>query len=152
MHAYLALQSGHTKIMIRTVDSDVVVIAVYALSKMKGMENWIDFGVGRCRKIIAVHEISNNMPCIIASDLPFFHAFTGCDTVATFSGTGKKTAWKAWMAFRHADECFDHLSTSTCTTYDEEIMKNHRFVILIGLYDRAFPLNPLTNVDIFYTR
>ena len=28
--------------------------------------------------------------------LPAFHAFTGCDTVSSFGGRSKKTAWETW--------------------------------------------------------
>ena len=33
-----------------------------------------------------------------------FHAFTGCDTVSSFDGRGKKTAWDTWMTFDDAEE------------------------------------------------
>lgn len=31
--------------------------------------------------------------------MPLFHAFTGCDTVSSFNGKGKKSAYEAWEAF-----------------------------------------------------
>lgn len=112
LHAQHAGKTGLSNVTIRTVDSDVVVIAVYAFSRMSGIETlWIDFGVGKSRKMIPIHEVCRGIPHSVASNLPFFHAFTGCDTVSTFSGIGKRTAWKAWMSFRKVDNAFNVLST-----------------------------------------
>ena len=51
LHANHAVEAGLTRITIRTVDSDVVVIGVYAFNEMSGItELWIDFGVGETQK------------------------------------------------------------------------------------------------------
>ncbi|KAJ8366726.1 hypothetical protein AAFF_G00345030 [Aldrovandia affinis] len=72
--------------------------------------------------------------------LPFFHAFTGCDTVSCFSGRGKKTAWETWKA---CDEVTDEVTTAFCTlaatptisTVDDYMDSLEHFVVL--LYDRT---------------
>ena len=38
--------------------------------------------------------------------LPFFHAFTGCDTTFQFYGKGKRMAWKSWKSFPEVTEAF----------------------------------------------
>jgi hypothetical protein len=43
--------------------------------------------------------------------LPFFHAFTGCDTVPAFVGNGKKSAWDTWLSFPDATSVFKQLSS-----------------------------------------
>ena len=40
--------------------------------------------------------------------LPFYHAFTGCDTTSQFLGKGKKTSWGAWKAYSSATTAFQH--------------------------------------------
>jgi len=137
LHAKHAVDCGHTKVLIRTVDSDVVIIAVYAFSHMGNIEQlWIDFGVGKARRHIAVHSVVNGLPCYIVDNIPFFHAFTGCDTVSTFYGIGKKTAWKVWMTYRNIDKVF-----GSFMAYDEindDMFKTlQRFVVL--MYDRTCP-------------
>ena len=116
-------------------------LSIYAFSHMNDsiQKLWIDFGVGKYRRIIAIHEINDNMPRSIAYNLPFFHAFTGCDTVSTFCGIGKKTAWKAWMNFRDVDQSFLLLSTMTAITDDTLYVYKTigRFVVL--MYDRSSP-------------
>ena len=124
--------------MMRTVDSDVVILAVYACDKIEGIEQlWIDFGVGKHRRYISAHQITRNLPKHIVPCLPFFHAFTGCDTVSTFCGIGKRSAWKSWLAFREVDECFEHLSTGDLDLNDNLFNKIQRFVVI--MYDRVSP-------------
>ena len=41
-----------------------------------------------------------------------FHAFTGCDTVSSFGGRGKKTAWDTWMTFSDVTIAFCSLATT----------------------------------------
>ncbi len=38
--------------------------------------------------------------------LPFYHAFTGCDTTSQFFGKGKKSSWGAWKSYPSATEAF----------------------------------------------
>ena len=37
------------------------------------------------------------------------HAFTGCDTVSTFCGRGKNTAWVTWKVYSEVTEAFEEL-------------------------------------------
>ena len=39
-----------------------------------------------------------------------FHAFTGCDTVSSFGGRGKKTAWETWKAYEDVTPVFSALT------------------------------------------
>ena len=116
-----------------TVDSDVVIIAIYAYNKISAInELWIDFGTGKNIKMISVHEMVENIPKSIAQKLPFFHAFTGCDTVSMFYGIGKRLAWKTWMNFRQVDSAFTTFATNSGQS--EMSMKIiERYVVL--MYD-----------------
>ena len=49
--------------MLRTVDTDIVVLAVSHFGKLKLEDMWIAFGVKRLYHFILVHEIS--LPCHI---------------------------------------------------------------------------------------
>jgi len=110
--------------MIRTVDSDVVIIALDAFNRLgHDIEQlWIDFGVGKSRRYLPVHTMATNIHANVSESILYFHAFTGCDTVSTFSGVGKKGAWNAWMKFREIDEVFCKL-TNTCYDLQEADFK-----------------------------
>ena len=68
--------------------------------------------------------------------LLFFHAFSGCDQVSSFSNRGKKTAWDTWLSFDAVTEDFKLLSdkpNEDCV--NEAVLNIERFVVL--MYDRT---------------
>ena len=99
LHVTDAVQKGCRKVTIRTVDTDVVVLAVASFSKIAPGELWVAFGVKSSFRYIAIHEMVATMTPTQCLTLPVFHAFTGCDTVSAFAGRGKKTAWVTWKSF-----------------------------------------------------
>ena len=90
------VKQGCTKILIRTVDTDVLVLAVTAAQRLDIAELWVAFGVGRNFRYLLAHQMANALGPECSVDLPMFHAFTGCDTVLFFNGRGKKTSWETW--------------------------------------------------------
>ena len=66
--------------------------------------------------------------------MPLFHAFTGCDTVSSFNGVGKKKAWESWKVLPSLTTTLLRLSSSP-TRLDEAMDQVERFVVL--LYNRT---------------
>jgi len=59
LQAVHAAQNGHKKILIRTVDTDVVVLAVALARTLKEeTEVWVSFGIGKTFRFLAAHEIA----------------------------------------------------------------------------------------------
>ena len=79
LHAANASQSGMGKVMICTVDTDVVVIAIGMFSSLNLSELWISFGTGKNQCLLSTHSICGAIGAAKCNGLPFFHAFTGCD-------------------------------------------------------------------------
>ena len=94
--------------MIGRVDTDVVVLAA---SRRPGLQLWIAMGTGQNFWYIAAHQIACTMGPDKAGCLPMFHSITGCDTVSSFNGVGKKKAWEVWQACNEFTETFQRLST-----------------------------------------
>src|SRR6218665_3224544 len=92
LHCLHASQCGSKQIAVRTVDTDVVVLDIYCFDKLSLNEMWIHFGVGKTVRLIPVHELVHVLGPDKCAALPVFHCFTGCDTVSSFSGKGKKSA------------------------------------------------------------
>lgn len=65
----------HKKAMIRTIDTDVVVLAVSAVMNHE-----------------PAHEIATLLGPFKSKCLPMFHGLTGCDTVYSFNKIVKKKA------------------------------------------------------------
>ena len=106
LHAYDAAIHGHKKVMITTVDTDVVVIALYHFFSLEVEELWIEFGAGIHRRYIPIHQYARNLKEETCRALPFWYAVSGCDTVSAFAGKGKKTAWQTWDCYPEAPETF----------------------------------------------
>ena len=81
MHAADAVEKGYRKIVIRTVDTDVLVLATAAYNHLHSqdgtVELWVAFGSGTHLRYIAAHEIAISLGEDRSLSLPFFHAFTG---------------------------------------------------------------------------
>lgn len=96
LHLFDAAQKGCRTAYIRTVDSDVVVLAVNFFETLGFTELWVGFGSGKHYRDIPVHTICSEIGPSKAKALPLFHSLTGCDTTSQFLGCGKKSAWAAW--------------------------------------------------------
>lgn len=139
IHCLAASKKGHERIMIRTVDTDVVVLATANFTLLGLRELWVGFGTGSRYRFLPIHEYANALGPSKCVALPIFHALTGCDTVSSFLGRGKKTAWKVWEAFDQITPTFKSFSK-----LPNEINRKcqddvERFVIL--LYDRTSGLS-----------
>ena len=99
LHLRHAAMQGHTKAIVRTVDSDVVVLTINIFHELGLSELWVGFGTGKSYKDIPIHHISQLLGPQHYKVLPLFHAITGSDVVSAMFGIGKKTAWNAWIAY-----------------------------------------------------
>ena len=136
LHLEDAVWHGPNRVSIRTVDTDVVVLAVASAQRLDLAELWIAFGVGKNFQFFVAHEIAKVLGCDQCIALPMFHAFTGCDTVSFFGGKGKKTAWDTWKAYKEVTPAFCALAARpTLQTVQEWLGPHEQFVIL--LYDHS---------------
>ena len=77
--------NGYTDVLVKTVDSDVVMLYLtYAdVAKSNGIENFF-MCYGPKEKKIDVLENFNRLGANVCKGLSFFHAFTGCDSSFKF--------------------------------------------------------------------
>ena len=116
--------------MIQTVDTDVVVLAVAAAQGLKAEDElWLAFGTGKSLPYLAAHGPEK------ACAPPVFHALTGCDTVSSFAGQGKKIAWAMWVAFPELKNALLELSSAPHDILQEVVAIIERFIILF--YDQT---------------
>ncbi len=133
IHCFDAASKGHQKIIIRTVDTDVVIIAISFFHMLSVEELWIAFGTGSKLRYLPAHKYAVYLGEEKARSLLFLHAFSGCDTVSFFSGRGKRTVWDVWMSFDICHSVFTALLEDPFKLTDECFPVLERFVVL--LYD-----------------
>ena len=93
LHANELSNLGFKKVTIVTVDTDVVVIGLYAFWHLHFDEIWIEFGTGKDKRLLPIHSYAESLGEEVCMALPFWYAFSGCDAVSQFLGRGKKTEW-----------------------------------------------------------
>jgi len=136
LHAAHVGKSAMKKVMIKTVDTDVVVLAISFFSECSLDELWVEFGSGKYHRYIPIHVLHKAFTEEQAQALIGFHAFTGCDQVSAFGRRGKKSAWNILKSLPSVTPVFQTLSsTPTCAQVEECFPEIKRFVVL--LYDRS---------------
>eukprot|EP00794_Sanderia_malayensis_P002124 gene2124-2410_t len=132
----LLLHVAHTgkefsSIMIKTVDSDIVVLALSVFEQLCIEKLWIEFGVGRNVTYLPVHQMVVSLTTPVCKALPFFHAFTACDTCSAFNGKGKISVYETWKILPEMTDVFIRLSNPVTNVSDDDIRKIERFVVML---------------------
>ena len=95
VHIRHALEHGAETVLVRTVDTDVVVILVGLFFDLVTIQPscdfWIAFGMGKNYRLYHINSICESLGEPRSRALPVFHAFSGCDTTSAFNGKGKKS-------------------------------------------------------------
>ena len=81
----MSVQSYRQIVIVRTVDTDVLVLAVNLLDKLQALTEetnhlLVAFGTGVNLRYLAAHDIARSFVKGAALALPAFHTFTRCDT------------------------------------------------------------------------
>ena len=138
VHATDGAEHGMNKILLRTVDTDVVVIGISMAQKIGCDCLWLAFGTGtsprfRYLDATAMAQAFGDAKC---GGVPAFRALTGCDVTSSFAGKGKRTAWTAWDA--HDDATSDMCTLSRMPT-TETVMIVLPIIkrLIVIMYDRG---------------
>lgn len=79
-------------VVIRSVDTDLFIIALSNISKMNPQKKlYLETGLAakNSLKFFNISSISEMLGQDLARSLSGFHSFTGCDQIPTFAGKGK---------------------------------------------------------------
>ncbi len=110
LHLYDAVNQGATNILVRTVDIDVIATLAGLFFDIHSPINiWVAFGTGKNFRYYSINNICQVLGEEKSRAIPFFHAFSGCDTTSQFHGKAKISAWEAWKSFPQATVAFAHI-------------------------------------------
>ena len=132
LHVKDAMNCDSKSVIIRTVDTDVIVLAFSHFQGLASIEKlWVSFGTGTDFRYIPIHDIAYAICPQMATALLFFRAFTGCDVTSYFTNRGKKSAWKTWLAWSEiTDSIFTPSLPCTVNIPEDIILKLERCVVL----------------------
>ena len=105
------------------------------------------FGSGKNQCFYDINQISVNLGESVCKALPFFFAFSGCDTVSSIFNQGKTRIWDRWFDSNETIELtnvFNYLSDKPEDISEEYLDIIERFIIY--LYD---PASENTRLDEF---
>lgn len=96
IHVLHALSSREAKsVVVRTVDSDVVVILIGKFYDIQHQypetDIWVAFGMGHHFNFLSINATCACIGETKSKSLPLFHALTGCDTTSCFYGKSKQS-------------------------------------------------------------
>ena len=108
LHILHTLKIGHANVLVRTCDSDVVVILRYHFplfeaTSVTSCEVYISYGTGKHRRILSIRTIVEAISQKFCSALPLLHAVTGCDSTSALKGRSKR------MCFNALRKCSDEI-------------------------------------------
>ena len=138
-HTLHCIKQMYNVIVVQSIDTDVLVLLLAYVAGEATSSNRNAFHV--FFKLVTsdptwydVVAIIKQLGIDICKALPFFYAFTGCDTVSSFSGKGKCTFFDAWMKSREKDqitETFTKLGNMPQTIKDEDVFVIESLVKLV---------------------
>ena len=101
LHATNMAENRHQRVVIYTVDTDMLVLAISTFDKFQSFDKelWLNFGAGKNRKFYPVHDIYEELGKSKAMGLPFLHVFTDCDQVSFLSHITKSNVWNVWKSY-----------------------------------------------------
>eukprot|EP00795_Rhopilema_esculentum_P012948 gene12948-3707_t len=123
------------KAVIYTVDTDVVVLAVNAVARLKDLGIKIAFGSQQNFKVIDANLIFKSIGYDKARVITMFHALTGCYTVSFFHSKGKKTAMAAWNMVNDVNGPFLRIMQQPDYIREEDMNTIEQFVVV--MYDKT---------------
>jgi len=96
LHALEAISCGYERIVVQCRDTDVLLLLLFFLGDQSA-DVWMKSGTSKSTKLYHINAIAQTFPRNVISNILGFHSLTGCDTVSSFAGNGKKTCWQVYV-------------------------------------------------------
>ena len=106
IHVKHASARGLKKVLIRTVDTDVVILAIAYARKLELQELWIAFGVGNHFRYLPIHKITTSLTQQQCEALPFFMLSQGVILFHTLREKERR------QLFKHGSQILKSLKSS----------------------------------------
>ena len=117
LHITHALNCGFSRILIKTFDSDVIVILIHHLQHFDtistGCNIAVNYGIGKRQRGINIRELACALGVQSSAALPLCVTLTGCDSTSAMEGRSKIMCFSAWKKYStRVTECMVELMDS----------------------------------------
>ena len=89
LYTLYALEQGYKNVVVRSPDTDILLILLYYARKFTPLVVYFDTGRGGNRRVINTTELAEDLGLSYCEALLSLHCFTGEDTNSAFKGKGK---------------------------------------------------------------
>ena len=98
-----AIECGRNRILLKTVDSDIIIILLGFMEKLlecnSDIKVWVKFNSGVNEKLIDMNTTLKELGGEIASEIMFFHCLSGCYSTTAFFKKSKNVLFKSWKFY-----------------------------------------------------
>lgn len=101
MHADSTSPGNH--VIIHSPDTDVAILSLHFAPRMKESVLWFATGTKDKKRVLSISNMATHLGEKLTDALPGIHAFTGCDSVSSFHGKGKKSGFTLASQDQHID-------------------------------------------------
>ena len=156
VHVVNALKSGNSTCLVRTVDTDIVVILIgmffHFIQLNSAVNIWVAFGTGKIFAYWHINTIYQNLGKEKSLALPFFIVLLAVTQPLAFFRKGKKLAWETWNCFTEITSAFTIIAMNPFTDLNiESPIFNllQRFTVLLCSKSSNLELVDETRMDLF---
>ena len=138
-HAICCVKTGCNPVVVRTVDTDVLVLMIIHAPFMNENNNStrVFARMGNNSKQIKVYDVTELASTIghtFCKRLPFFYAFTGCGTVSSMYNCSKKHFWDELFKQLNIPQLFEvfaELSNQAMLITSEHVDISEKFLLKV---------------------
>ena len=142
LHLQYVLQNGSNSCLLRTVDTDILVIITGKFHTLLSWCRYLDFSTGKHFTYYHFNKIATALGKEECVALPTFHSFTGYDTISAIFGKGKLSVWAASKCYHAVTEADRYIAEKPFVTID---MTSNNFKLLelftVVMYGRTSQLS-----------
>ena len=159
LHLKDCLSSGLKDICIISPDTDVLVILLGIFPKLKAQYDFTNIVLQKVLKknqlTVQIGPLVERLGQQLCQAIPFFHAFSGCDTTSAFKTIGKKKGFQTLKLYRPSLSIFAEFFNTPFQQISEEsnVFKViQRFVILMYARSSDFLDINAARMDMFFKK
>ena len=143
---YLADEYELDRVIITSPDTDVAVIACYHFVESLSLDEfWMKTGTGSKSRYIPIHKTCSTLGETICKVLPSYHAITGCDSVSSITGFGKKSSFNFLKNNIDAYADMKKFGESCKLDLESEYLEN-TIKFVCKLYDSSFDSSDINDL------